>query len=167
MRCPRSLDVRRYQTAHEIIRGLTRPTRCANVLARSELSLARGVGVPPVPAITLRSVRSDLAYKLEQLEVRAAVLERDTREALPFDLPPERIPLSERAISAATVVVGWGARLFRAVAVWSIGALRSPKLGFAFRVVRGCIYDAVLCVGVTGVVLLAAALAFLVMAPPD
>jgi hypothetical protein len=120
-----------------------------------------------VPAITLRSVRSDLAYKLEQLEVRAAVLERDTREALPFDLPPRRVPLSERALSAATVVVGWGTRIFRAVAGWSVGALRSPKLWFALRVVRGCVYDAVLCVGVTGVVLLAAALAFLVMAPPD
>jgi len=108
-----------------------------------------------------------LAYKLEQLEVRAAVLERDTREALPFDLPPRRVPPSERAISAATVVIGCGTRLSRAAAAWSGGVLRSPKLGFALRVVRGCVYDAVLCVGVTGVVLLAAALALLVMAPPD
>jgi hypothetical protein len=108
-----------------------------------------------------------LAYKLEQLEVRAAVLERDTREALPFDLPPRRVPLSERAISAATVVIGCGNRLSGAASAWSVGVLRSPKLWFALRVVRGCVYDAVLCVGVTGVVLLAAALALLVMAPPD
>jgi hypothetical protein len=108
-----------------------------------------------------------LAYKLEQLEVRAAVFERDTREALLFDLPPRRVPLSERAISAATVVIGCGNRLSRAAAAGSVGALRSPKLWFALRVVRGCVYDAVLCVGVTGVVLLAAALTLLVMAPPD
>jgi len=35
------------------------------------------------------------------------------------------------------------------------------------RVVRGCLGDAVLCIAVTGVVVLSAALAILIVAPPD
>jgi hypothetical protein len=120
-----------------------------------------------VPAITLRSVRSDLAYKLEQLEVRAAMLERDAREAVPFELPPQPVPLSQQILSAATVAIGSANRATLTAAVWLGSAIRSPRLAFALRVVRGCLNDAVLCVAITGVVLLAVALAFLIVAPPD
>jgi hypothetical protein len=120
-----------------------------------------------VPAITLRSVRSDLAYKLEEVEVRAAVLERDAREALPFELPPQPVPLSRQVLSAATATIGSANRGTRSAAAWLGSVIRSPRLAFALRVVRGCLNDAVLCVAVTGVVLLAAALAFLIVAPPD
>lgn len=120
-----------------------------------------------MPAITPRSVRSDLAYKLEQLEVRAAVLERDAREALRFEFPPRPVPLGERAVAAATAFIGSGIRLFRATVAWLISVARSPRLAFALRVVRGRLADAVLCVAVTGVMLLAAALALLIVAPPD
>jgi hypothetical protein len=120
-----------------------------------------------VPAITLRSVRSDLAYKLEQLEVRAAVLERDAREALPFELPPQPLPLSQQVLSAATAAISSAKRGTRSAATWLGGAIRSPRLAFALRVMRGCLNDAVLCVATTGVVLLAAVLALMIVAPPD
>jgi hypothetical protein len=121
----------------------------------------------PVPAVTLISIRSDLALKLEQLEVRAAVLERDAREALPFELSQRPVPLSQWVLSAVTAALGSGTRLARGATTWLGSVIHSPRLTFALRVVRGRLYDAVLCVVATGVVLLAVAVALLVVAPPD
>jgi hypothetical protein len=120
-----------------------------------------------VPAVTLRSVRSDLALKLEQLEVRAAVLERDARKALPFELPPRQVPFGRRVLSVVTAAIGSGTRLTGGAATWLGSVIHGPRLAFALRVVRGSLTDAVLCVAITGVVLLAAALALMIIAPPD
>ena len=81
-----------------------------------------------MPAITLRSLRSDLAYKLDQLEVRAAVLERDVRNSMPVDLPPRTEPFGRRVASTVSVIVGAAVRLVRASFAWIVRAIQ-PQLG--------------------------------------
>jgi hypothetical protein len=120
-----------------------------------------------VPAITLRSLRSDLAYKLDQLEVRAAVLERDVRNSMPVDLPPRTEPFGRRVASTVSVIVGAAVRLVRASFAWIVRAIRSPSLAFALRVVRGCLNDALMCAAFASVAVLVWVLALLIMAPPE
>lgn len=120
-----------------------------------------------MPAITLRSLRSDLAYKLDQLEVRAAALERDARDSMPVDLPPEPEPFGRRAATTVSVIVGAAVRLARSSFAWMVRAVRSPGLAFAVRVIRGCFNDALMCVAFASVALLAWVLALLIVAPPD
>ncbi len=120
-----------------------------------------------MPAITLRSLRSDLAYKLDQLEVRASVLERDARNAVPIDLPPPAEPFGVRAASFALAIAQGAVGAVRGAHASLGRAVRSPRLAFALRVVRGSINDAFVCISVASVMLLAWVLALLIVAPPD
>lgn len=120
-----------------------------------------------MPAITLRSLRSDLALKLDQLEMRAAVLERDARAAMPVDLPPQPEPFGARAASMVADSVGTIARLARGACAWTLRTIESPRLAFALRVVRARFNEAALSAAIAGVLLLSLLIALVIAAPPE
>ncbi len=120
-----------------------------------------------MPVITLRSVRSDLAWKLDQLEVRAAVLERDVRNLAPADLPPRAPPLASRALWAARAVGQPVDRVIRGLLTAVVRTVRSPRLAFALRLARGYLSDTAICLFLACAGLLISTLALLLVAPPD
>jgi hypothetical protein len=125
--------------------------------------------------VTLRSLRPELANKLNELEVGAAVLERDARNGsavlaeLGLALPPIRhrvlgwrqaltrsLKIYRAAFRSAIRCFGWIARL-----------AKSTVLATALRTLRGWLGDAVRCLTLACATLVAFALVILLVAPPD
>jgi hypothetical protein len=126
-----------------------------------------------MPAVTLRSLRADMAVKLNQLETATAVLERDTRNGRAvlvergFGLPLPKAPVVDWEATRARWLrrIQLARQTAIASAVWLRWLLRGP-LATAFRIARRCILDAVICCLAACGVLAASALAIIVLAPP-
>jgi len=125
--------------------------------------------------VTLRRLRPELAAQLGELELAAAVLERDTRNGrailveLGIDLPLKRRRLfsltAVRATLRATLQAAPRAviRFF----AWTMRAVRSPRLTSALRIVRQTITDLLASISLACLTLLSLTLAILLVAPPD
>ncbi len=127
-----------------------------------------------MPAVTLRSLRPDVAAQLNRLEMGAAVLERDARNShaalveLGFDFPVARSPFLGlvKARSRALRILGatWGAA--RATVGWVDRAARSPRTATALRITYRTAREGVACVLLAFALLIPMALAIIVLAPP-
>lgn len=125
--------------------------------------------------LDLRSLRPELASKLSELEVGAAVLERDARNgrAILIELGLAPPPRRNRFF-------GWRATLsrsltnFRAASraairclAWIGRIVGGPRLATALRVLRGWLSDGVKCVSLACAMLVALTFVVLLVAPPD
>jgi hypothetical protein len=121
-----------------------------------------------MPTVTLRRLRKDLASKLDQLEARAAVLERHARNSNPAALrPPARLSGLQITLAAGLRIIRRFDRLIRGSLSWVARTACSPRLASAGRVVRGGLNGAVLCLALACGMLLVWALAVALVAPPD
>jgi hypothetical protein len=121
-----------------------------------------------MPTVTLRRLRKDLASKLDQLEARAAVLERHARNSNPAALrPPARPSGLQTTLAVGLRIIRRFDRLLRSPLSWVTRTACSPRLAFAVRIVRGGLNGAVLCLALASGMLLVWALAVALVAPPD
>ena len=118
-------------------------------------------GDPAMPTITLRRLRTDLASKLDQLEARAIVLERNARRSTGVDLAPASPPLLYSALSAWLRIVQHTKRSLRKLDQTA----RSP-VADALPVTNRSLNGAVVYFSLACGLLLASALAMPLVAPP-
>ncbi len=124
--------------------------------------------------VKLRSLPVDVAAKLEQLETRAAVLERDARNgrsittlALNTQQTRARHFGSRQAISVWPLVFGPAYRAVRSSFVWLDSTARSPRLHAALRSIGEWLLECVVVLSATCATLLAIVIAILLLAPPE
>ncbi len=122
--------------------------------------------------VTLRRLRPELAAQLSQLELGAALVERDARNGramlaeIGIVLPVKRRRLSAvRARSRATLQAA--IRTWVLVLAWHVRILKSPRLAAGVRNTRRWIIDCLTGLSLASVMLASLVLAILVMAPPD
>lgn len=125
-------------------------------------------------AVTLRSLSADLAAKLDQLEMRASVLERDARNgrsttSLALSAPQRRAGLvnSKAAKSVGPRVFGPAYRGVRSSLVWLDSTARSPRLRSALRSIRKWLLEVAFVLSLTCATLLGIVVAILLLAPPE
>jgi hypothetical protein len=116
--------------------------------------------------ITLRRLRRELASKVEQLEARAAELERDARCSTGAELTPERPSSSRAALGLALRIVRKINRAVGALLIRFNQVARNPELATAIRVTWAGLNDVAMCLSLACAVLLVSALALALVAPP-
>ena len=116
--------------------------------------------------ITLRRLRRELASKIEQLEARAAELERDARCSRGAELVPKRPFSSRAALAFALKSVHETNRSVRRLVTRFNHVARNPDIAAAIRVTRASLNDVVMCLSLACAVLLVSALALALVAPP-
>jgi hypothetical protein len=126
-----------------------------------------------MPAVTLRNLRPDVAAKLDQLEVGAAVLERDARNSVAAEIlldyrqARERLIRRRRALSACLSPFLLAYRLLRRSFAALARAARSPHLATALRILRGWLGQGAIYLSLASAVLIVLAGAIVLLAPPD
>jgi hypothetical protein len=112
---------------------------------------------------------------LNQLELGAAVLERDARNGrailieLGLDLPPVHrrfVSWHAARIKSRTTLEATSRAAIRSLA-WMVRVARNPRLATALRIIRNWITDCVKWLSVACVTLLSLVLVILLVAPPD
>jgi hypothetical protein len=126
-----------------------------------------------MPAVTLKNLRPDVAAKLDQLEVGAAVLERDARNSVAAEILLEyrqaraRLIRRRRALSACLSPFLLTYRLLRSSFVLSARVMRSPHLATALRVLHGWLRQGAIFLSLACAALIVLAGAIMLLAPPD
>ncbi len=116
--------------------------------------------------ITLRRLRTELASKMEQLEARAAELERNARCSRGAELIPKRPSSSRAVLGLALTIVRKTNRTLGALLVRFNHVFRNPEISTAIRVARTGLNDVAMCLSLACALLLASALALAFVAPP-
>ena len=125
-------------------------------------------------AVKLRSLPAHLAAKLDQLETRTAVLERDARNGrsittLALNAPQarDRLRVSRAAVSAWPQVIGTAYRAVGNSLTWLDGVVHSPRLHSALRTVRECLLEGLFVLSLTCAALIAIVFAIRLLTPPE
>jgi hypothetical protein len=127
-----------------------------------------------MPAVTLRTLRPDVAAELNRLETGAAMLERDARNShatlvelgFVFTDVPSPFHAWETARFRALRGIARTWRTLHAAGTWLERTARSPRTATALRLARRCAMEGVAYVLIAGGLLIPFTLAILVLAPP-
>jgi hypothetical protein len=123
--------------------------------------------------VTLRRLRPELAAQLGELELGAALVERDARNGramlaeIGIVLPAKRRRLTTAVRGRSEAMLQAAIRTLLRIAAWHARILRSPSLAAGLRNIRRWIIDCLVGLALASVTAASLVLAILVMAPPD